>query len=145
MFSQAAANIARAYQDQRAQAPGGQQQAKSATENGEDEVFCEKLTSEARSACANGNANGDLACPRGAAYEQQARYVGARNEQYQAYRAHQDEKRRVEFAAGYSLRQIGNISAMIVFGPRIAQRESLHDGVQIGLRLRSRRPTLEQR
>src|SRR2546429_7232206 len=54
-------------------------------------VFREKLAGETRPVRTDGHANGDFACPRRAAHEQQACDVGARNEKHERSEEHTSE------------------------------------------------------
>src|SRR5256884_8165249 len=96
-------------------------------------VFREKLAGETRPVRTDGHANGDFACPRRAAHEQQACDVGARNEKHEADGAHQNEQRGAQFAARHVFCEVAHVAAMVILRARIAERQPLHDGVEIGL------------
>src|SRR2546429_5150570 len=96
-------------------------------------VLREKLAGETRPVRNDGHANGDFACPRRAAHEQQACDVGARNEKHEADGAHQNEQRGAQFAARHVFCEVAHVAAMVILRARIAERQPLHDGVEIGL------------
>src|SRR2546429_10017780 len=85
-------------------------------------VFREKLASETRPVRTARQANGDFACPRRAAHEQQACDVGARNEKHEADGAHQNEQSGAQLHARYVFCEVAHLAAMVILRPRIAER-----------------------
>ena len=65
-------------------ASGGEGDAECAADEREHKAFCQKLADDARAACAEGLADGELAGAGGGAGEQQVGDVGAGDEQHDA-------------------------------------------------------------
>src|SRR5207247_3094479 len=63
----------------------------------------------------------------------QACDVGARNEKHEADGAHQNEQRGAQFAARYVFCEVAHVATMVILRARIAERQPLHDGVEVSL------------
>ncbi len=72
--------------------PDGQQHSQRAGGDGHEEALGEQLGAQAPARRAEGRANGHLRLARGAARQQQAGHVGARDQQQHANRRHEDEE-----------------------------------------------------
>ena len=90
--------IGRQHGRERVEAPGADEEPEYAAAHRKQQTLGEQLSNHSRTACTEGQSNGDLPPAAGPARKQQVRDVGAGDEEHEADRGQQHQQRRADVA-----------------------------------------------